>query len=80
MLSVNDLVRRRVDKLLKEKGWTIYRLEQESGILHGSMSHIMDGKHKNITLKTVMQLASGFGMRLCDFFDDEIFDSLDVDI
>ena len=80
MLSVNELVRKRINALLKEKGWSIYRLEQESGIQHGSMSHIMDGKHKNITLRTVMQIASGFGMRVAEFFDDEIFDSLDIDI
>ncbi|MBP3333970.1 MAG: helix-turn-helix transcriptional regulator [Clostridia bacterium] len=50
-----------------------YRLEQESGIQHGSMQCIMNGRNKTVTLSTVMMLAHGFGMTLTEFLDDEVF-------
>lgn len=60
---------------------TLYRLEQKSGILHGTMMCIMNERNKNITLKTVMQLARGFEMTLLEFLDDKIFtdEKLEID-
>ena len=72
-LTVNDAVAARVAELLKKKSMSQYRLEQESGIQHGSMQCIMNGRNKTVTLSTVILLAKGFGMPLTDFLDDEIF-------
>ena len=74
-MTVNDAVAKRITKLLGEKNMTQYRLEQESGIQHGSMQCIMNGRNKTVTLSTVMLLAKGFHMSLPAFLDDEIFTS-----
>ena len=78
-MTVNDAVARRISKLLREKGMTQYRLEQESGIQHGSMQCIMNGRNKTVTLSTVIMLAKGFGMPLTEFLNDEIFSSQELD-
>lgn len=70
----------RISKLLAENNMTLYRLEQNSGILHGTMMCIMNERNKNITLKTIMQLARGFNMTLLDFLNDEIFLNDDIEI
>lgn len=57
-----------------------YRLEQESGIQHGSMQCIMNGRNKTVTLSTVMMLAKGFNISLIEFLDDEIFHSETLEI
>ena len=57
-----------------------YRLEQSSGIQHGSMQCIMNGRNKTVTLSTVIMLAKGFGITLAEFLDDEIFYSEDLEI
>ena len=57
-----------------------YRLEQISGIQHGSMQCIMNGRNKTVTLSTVIMLAKGFDMSLSEFLDDEIFASEELDI
>ena len=77
-MTVNDAVAKRISKLLKEKNMSQYRLEQESGIQHGSMQCIMNGRNKTVTLSTVIMLARGFHMSLCAFLDDEIFLSQDL--
>ena len=79
-MTVNDAVARRVLTLLNEKGMSQYRLEQTSGIQHGSMQCIMNGRNKTVTLSTVIMLARGFGMSLTEFLDDEIFSSDDLEI
>lgn len=79
-MTVNDAVAKRVSKLLQEKGISQYRLEQESGIQHGSMQCIMNGRNKTVTLSTVILLAKGFQMSLVEFLDDEVFGSEDLEI
>ncbi len=66
-MTVNDVVAKRISHLLKEQNIFQYRLEQESGIQHGSMQCIMNGRNKTVTLSTVILLARGFGMSLTDF-------------
>lgn len=78
-MTVNDAVARRISALLKEKGISQYRLEQESGIQHGSMQCIMNGRNKTVTLSTVIMLARGFGMSLTEFLDDVIFSSEELE-
>lgn len=79
-MTVNNAVAKRIVKLLREKGISQYRLEQKSGIQHGSMQCIMNGRNKTVTLSTVMMLAQGFDMTLIEFLDDEIFLSEDLEI
>lgn len=79
-MTVNNAVAKRVSDLLREKGMSQYRLEQESGIQHGSMQCIMNGRNKTVTLSTVILLAKGFNMTLTEFLQDEIFNSEDLEI
>ena len=79
-MTVNDAVARRISELLREKNMSQYRLEQNSGIQHGSMQCIMNGRNKTVTLSTVIMLAKGFDMTLTEFLNDEIFASEKLDI
>ena len=79
-MNVCEATAKRIKQLLKEKGMTQYRLEQKSGILHGSMACIMNGRNKTVTLSTVIMLARGFNMPLTEFLDDEIFRSEDLEV
>lgn len=72
-MNICKAVKTRINALLVEKDMTLYRLEQKSGILHGTMMCIMGEKNKNVTLKTIYQIARGFNMSFIDFLNDEIF-------
>ncbi len=80
-MTVCKAVGLRISKLLAEKKMTLYRLEQESGIWHGTMMCIMCERNKNVTLKTIIQIAKGFNMTLLEFLDDDLFssDSLELE-
>ncbi len=79
-MTVNDAVAKRISKLLQEKNMSQYRLEQNSGIQHGSMQCIMNGRNKTVTLSTIILLAKGFDMSLPEFLDDDIFTSEELDL
>ncbi len=79
-MTVNDAVANRISKLLSEKKMTQYRLELESGIQHGSLQCIMNGRNKTVTLSTVILLAKGFDMSLSEFLNDELFSSEDLEL
>ena len=84
-MTLCQAVAKRVNKLLKERNMSQYRLEQNrleqnSGIQHGTMNGIMSAKNKGIELNTVMMIARGFSMTVLEFLDDEIFLSEDLEI
>ena len=79
-MTVNDAVAKRISKLLKEKGISQYRLEQQSGIQHGSMQCIMNGRNKTVTLSTILMISKGFGITYVEFLDDELFTSPELEL
>ena len=79
-VTVNDAVAMRISKLLQKNNMSQYRLEQNSGIQHGSMQCIMNGRNKTVTLSTVIMLAKGFDMSLTEFLNDDIFSSTDLEL
>ena len=79
-MTVCDAVAKRIMALLKSKNMTQYRLEINSGIQHGSMQCIMNGRNKSVTLSTVMMIAEGFGMTLVEFLDDELFNYVNIEL
>lgn len=79
-MTVNDAVAMRITELLKEKKMSQYRLERKSGIQHGSMQCIMNGRNKTVTLSTIIMIANGFDVSLIEFLDSEIFRSEDLEV
>ena len=79
-MTVNNAVAKRISALLREKNMSQYRLEQRTGIQHGSMQCIMNGRNKTVTLSTVIMIARGFDISLTEFLDDEIFQSEELEI
>lgn len=79
-MTICKAVEIRINELLNSKKMTLYRLEQRSGILHGSMMCIINGRNKNVTLKTLMQISRGFDMTVIEFLDAQIFSSDELEI
>ncbi len=80
IMTINDIVAAHVSFLLKQKGMTQYRLEQDSGVTHGAMNRILNGDNKTVTLTTLYRLARGFDMTVFEFMDDEKFHSKDIEL
>ena len=79
-MTVCQAVAIRTKYLLSERKMTQYRLEQDSGIQHGTMNGIMSAKNRGIELNTVMMIARGFRMTVLEFLDDPVFASEELEI
>ena len=79
-MTINDAVAMRILALLKDKGISQYRLEQDSGIAHGAMDRILNSQNRTVTLTTVYRLARGFDMSIYDFLDDDVFRQQDLEL
>ena len=79
-MTVNDAVAKRISALLREKSMSQYRLEQESGIQHGSLQCIMNGRNNSVTLSTIKKICDGLEISLQDFFASSVFIDLEQEI
>ncbi|HIR65563.1 MAG TPA: helix-turn-helix transcriptional regulator [Candidatus Fimimonas gallinarum] len=79
-MTVCQAVAKRVNRLLTERKMSQYRLEQNSGIQHGTMNSIMSARNKGVELNTVMMIAKGFNMTVIEFLDDPVFASDDLEV
>lgn len=74
-MTLNNAVSKRIRNILKDKKMTQYRLEQNAGISHSTMSSFLNGRYKGCNLTTVVLIIRSFGMTVSEFFDDPIFES-----
>lgn len=80
-MTVSQAIAKRINQLLKQQNMSQYRLEQNSGIQHGSLQCLMNGRNKTVTLSTVIMIARGFGMDVIEFLQgsDILSDELEVE-
>ena len=79
-MKISQAVALRIKELLKERKWTLYKLEKESGVLHGTMSNILYGRNKGVTLAVVIQISKGFGMKYQDFLNSPLLAEENLDV
>lgn len=72
-MTVDNAVALRIKQLLNKNNMTQYMLEKNTGILHGTMQCIMNGRNKTVTLSILIRIAKGFQMTVSEFLDDDIF-------
>ncbi len=79
-MSTYEAVRDRILSLCKEKKMTINQLANEAGVPPSSLKNILYGKSRNPGVVTLKTLCDGLGVSLTEFFDTEIFKTLEQEI
>ena len=73
-------VRNRILELLGERNMSIHKLAMESAVPPSSVKNILYGKSVNPGVVTLKMLCDGFGITLVEFFDTEVFRTLEQEI
>ena len=60
----------RLETLLKERNWTVYKLAKESEIPFSSLNNLFH-RNNEPSLSTLRKICKGFNISLSDFFSDE---------
>ena len=58
-----------IKEICKQRGWSYYKLAQESGISHSSLNYML--KHQHVpTMNNLIKICKGFDIELWQFFYD----------
>ena len=71
-------VTERIEQLMKQRDWTVYRLGKESGLSQSTLAHVFR-RDSEPTISTLEVICKAFGITLSQFFAEGDFVSLTVE-
>lgn len=80
-MKLNKAFALRVRELLKEKKMTQYKLAQETGLYHSTLTDILNCKYQTPNFKNMALIIRALGMSMAEFFDSDLFlfDTLEIE-
>ena len=81
-MTLNEAFSIRVREILKERKLTQYRIEQETGLYHSTLTYILNntGKTKSCNFKSMALIIRSLGMTLTEFFNHPVFNFNELEI
>ena len=79
-MNVGEVVKQRLIDLCQERGITINKLANMSGVTQSTLNNIISGRNNSATVATIKKLCDGLCITLADFFDTSEFNSLDQEL
>ena len=79
-MNTYENVKNRLLTLLEERKMPIHKLAMESGVAPSTIKNILYGKSQNPGIVTIKLLCDGLGISLYEFFQTEIFQSLEQEL
>jgi len=73
-------VQQRIIELCNARRWAFHALANYSGIPSSTLKNILNGDSKNPGIVTIKKICDGLGISLAEFFDTEIFHSMEQEI
>lgn len=79
-MKANEAVAQRIPELCKERNITVNGLANISAITPSTIKNIIYGVSKNPGITTIKMICDGLEISLIEFFDDDVFRSLEQEI
>ena len=77
-MDLSKAMRLRIEKLMNDTKVHGNKLALSSGIDRSTINKFLKGKNKSITIETITLICQAQNITLKDFFDDELFDDVEV--
>ncbi len=74
-MVLNEYISQKLEKIRKEKKMGVYTLCKKAAISYETYRSIRKNKNKDIYLRTIFILLRALEVPVSKFFDDEVFDS-----
>lgn len=75
-VSLAYALRRRIKNLSHKKGYSMNKFAKRCGVPISTLSSFLTGRCSSITITTLYQICSGFGITMKEFFEDDTFENL----
>lgn len=79
-MLIKDAIVLRLQNICKERNIKYNELATRSGVTPSTVYSLMDEKRRDLSVITVKKLCDGLDMTITDFFDDDIFRTLEQEI
>lgn len=78
-VDLSQAVRIRITNLIEERNINVSKLSTMAGISRSTLSKFLAGKRKIIRLDMIEYICEGLNMKLKDFFNDAVFDNIEME-
>lgn len=79
-MTMGEAVAKRIDELLFERGWSLYKLSKDSYLPLSTLKNLYSKHTKSPTLTVVFKIAETFNITPIDFLNSDIFKNENLDI
>ncbi len=79
-MKLNQAFALRVREVLKDKKMTQYKLGQQTGLYHSTLTDILNCKYQTPNFKNMALIIRELGMSMQEFFDSKLFDFSNLEI
>ena len=79
-MNISGAVVLRLEALCRERGITVNRLATLSAVTQSTVNDLMRGTTQNVGIVTLKKLVDGLDITITEFFDDDLFRTLDQEI
>ncbi len=78
-MDLSQAVRIRITNLIEERNLNVSKISTMAGISRATLSKFLSGQRKNLRIDIIEYICEGLNMKLKDFFDDKIFDNIEME-
>lgn len=79
-MTISEAISKRIKNICKERNISINKLATMSCLTQSTLQSIIDGSSNNPKLLTILRICYGLNITISEFFNDSLFDNLDLEI
>ena len=77
-MELSQAIRIRINNLISERNLNVSKLSTLAGISRATLSKFLSGERKYLRIDIIEYICEGLNMKLKDFFNDAIFDNINL--
>ena len=78
-MDLSQAVRKRITNLIEERNLNVSKLSTMAGISRTTLSKFLSGQRKFLRIDIIEYIGEGLNIKLKDFFNDPIFDNIEME-
>ena len=76
-MKIHKAVSDKLTKIMIERDLSVNKLASISCLTQSTVDSLVNGKSKNPKLLTIVRICDGLNIKLCEFFEDDLFNEID---
>ncbi len=78
-MDLSQAIRIRITNLIEERNLNVSKLSTMAGISRATLSKFLSGQRTYLRIDIIEYICEGLNIKLKDFFNDPIFDSIEME-